>query len=376
MQAGRTAPWLKWLDRLGINALFRHLNRRRPLILWYHGICADDFTLLRGYDVRQLPVGLFRRQLEHLCDHGYRFVSQDELMDALESGRSTKRLVTLSIDDGLRNVITRGYPLMREFGAKGTLYVVPDLVDSGEILWTDRVETVVRRAPRGEFRFELRGEILSYMLDDEASNRSAMRSIKRRLRSLPDRERRRHLEQFPPVTSEDAPAEFDLAGWEELRRLDPAVLALGNHTSSHPDCARLEEDGEILHEIWHAGLEIEKRVGYPVRHFCYPAGSHDDRVVSKVRDYGYRSAVTTREGFADAADDPLLLRRIEAEDEWYRFLATSSGAFGFITGLKASLTGGKRRVERAPLPEPTPLSIAAPTPSGGGELETPGAARD
>ncbi len=373
MQAGRPVHWLKWLDRLGINALFRFLNRGRPLILWYHGICADEFTLLRGYDVRQLPVSLFRRQLEHLRDHGYRFVSQDELMGLLESGRSTAGVVTLSIDDGLRNVITRGYPLMKEFGARGTFYVVPDLVDRGEMLWTDLVETVVRCAPRGEYRFEFRGESMRFDLSDEASNRRVMRAIKRRLRSLPDRERRRHMEQFRAPAPEEIPDEFTLASWEELRDLDPAVLTLGNHTASHPDCARLDGEEAFDREIWQAGLDIEEKVGYPVRHFCYPAGSYDDRVLSALRSFGYHSAVTTDEGYADATTDPLLLRRIEAEDEWYLFLATSSGAYAFFTGLKAWLLGRRRRkADRASAPVP----VATIASSGGGELESPGAARD
>ncbi len=356
MDSCEPTPWLKWIDRLGINAIFRLINRRRPLVLWCHGICDDSFSMLRGYDVRQLPVSLFERKLKHFRRCGYRFVSQDELMDSIATGRPAAKLVTLTFDDGLRNVVKRAYPLMHKYGAKGTFYVVSGLVGKGEILWTDFVETAVRNAPAGDFLFRYRETDINYTIDDEASRRRTMKAIKHLLRSLPDSQRRRHMEPLRSIKLKDIPAEFAMADWGELRGLDPSVLALGNHTMTHPNCARLETEADLEREIYQAGLDISEKIGYPVRHFCYPAGSYNERVLAKLRETGLRSAVTTLPGFVSPTDDPLLMRRIEAEDEWYLFLATTSGAYTFFTRLKARLMAMRR--ERLPLPKPEPVSAA------------------
>jgi peptidoglycan/xylan/chitin deacetylase (PgdA/CDA1 family) len=284
-------------------------------------------------------------------------------MASLGKGRPGAKLATLSIDDGLRNVVTRAYPLMRKYGARGTFYVVPDLVGKGEMLWTDFVETVVRNAPVGDFLFRYRETDIRYTLDDEASRRRAMKAIKRLLRSLPDSKRKEHMAQFRSIELADVPEDFALADWEELRGLDPSVLALGNHTATHPNCARLETEAELEREISQAGLDIAEKVGYPVRHFCYPAGSYNESVLAKLREQGYHSGVTTLAGFGSPTDDPLLLRRVEAEDEWYLFLATTSGAYPFFTQLKSRLKA--LAGERRPFPAPKPVAAAGDLPGGG-----------
>ena len=50
-----------FLDIFGINALFRFINRNEVIILWYHGVCDDDFTLLKGFDERHISKALFKR---------------------------------------------------------------------------------------------------------------------------------------------------------------------------------------------------------------------------------------------------------------------------------------------------------------------------
>ena len=66
-------------------------------------------------------------------------------------------------------------------------------------------------------------------------------------------------------------------------------------------------------------------------------GPIDERVLAKTAEHGYRSAVSTDVGFADASPDVFRLKRVEAEVDWLLFKATSSGAFAFFSGLKARL---------------------------------------
>ena len=91
----------------GINAFFRFLNRKKAIILWYHGVCDDDFQLLKGYDERHLKKSKFQMQLRYLKRKGYIFVTMSELVNALTMKKDVRKYVVLTFDDGFSNVIKK-----------------------------------------------------------------------------------------------------------------------------------------------------------------------------------------------------------------------------------------------------------------------------
>ena len=153
--------WL--LDIFGINALYRLINRNKAIILWYHGICNEEFTLTN----RHLPKSLFHKHLSYLIRKGYNFVNMSELLAILSGGNKIEKIVVLTFDDGFKNIIDNAYPVMQEFGAKGCFYLVSDLVGTDQLLWTDYVETVIRNQHQGGFRFIYKGEEINYDLRNE-----------------------------------------------------------------------------------------------------------------------------------------------------------------------------------------------------------------
>jgi peptidoglycan/xylan/chitin deacetylase (PgdA/CDA1 family) len=346
LRRGRGNPWVPSIDihrnrrhrsmgllryavlgLFGFNALFRFLNRNSILIIMYHGICDDEFSLLEGYDDRQLPRSAFHKQLRYLKRKGYRFINMSELAEALSSGESLRKAVVLTFDDGFRNIITHAYPLLQELKAKGCYYLVSDLIGTEQIQWTDYVETAVRNASPGVFEFQLEGKTQSYRLDTKASYETTMTDVKLCLRQLGDAERREHLEQFGDV--EDIPEEFLLASWEQIRDMDRNVLEVGCHTRTHPNCVKLSDE-ELVDEVDGSKGRIEEQVGYPVLHFCYPAGTYDDRVVKRVEDAGCVSAVTVDLGLNEpneSAEEPFRLKRVYATRDFAWFKAVTSGSY-------------------------------------------------
>ena len=141
-------------DISGINALCRIVNRNKAVILWYHGICDEDFTLTK----RHIPKSVFRKQLSYLKRKGYVFVSMSELLAFIKNKKKIGKSVVLTFDDGFRNIVENAYPIMKEFGAKGCFYLVSELIGKSELLWTDHVEIVVtpKNAPRQLIAFKHR----------------------------------------------------------------------------------------------------------------------------------------------------------------------------------------------------------------------------
>jgi peptidoglycan/xylan/chitin deacetylase (PgdA/CDA1 family) len=127
------------------------------------------------------------------------------------------------------------------------------------------------------------------------------------MKSLP-LEQRHHAEQsirdatmdFQPTNQERTA--YDLLGWDDLRRLDPALITIGSHTVSHPILSTLD-DAQINHELIRSRAWLEDALGgRTVDLFCYPNGSQDARVRSLAAQT-YRAAVSTEEGHADSEVD-------------------------------------------------------------------------
>lgn len=118
-----------------------------------------------------------------------------------------------------------------------------------------------------------------------------------------------------------------VAGWEEIRQLAAAGVAIGSHTRHH---RRLTELGAAEREVELVGslAELREQVPGAAAVIAYPNGDHDDAVCAAAAAAGYEAAFTTEKGRNDAATDPYRLRRVSVH-----------GADGALAVLWKVLTG-------------------------------------
>jgi peptidoglycan/xylan/chitin deacetylase (PgdA/CDA1 family) len=326
---------LIFVDICGVNNIFRFLNKNKIVILWYHGICDDAFRLLSGYDERHIQVSKFKKQIIFLKKKGYSFITMSELVNNFNNKKKVKKTVVLTFDDGYRNVVTNAYPIMKEFDGKGCFYLVTGLIESNKFLWTDYIETVIRNSPIGKFEFIFKEKKISYTLDLKKSYNWAIQDIKNKLRTLPDNERIKYLKQFTLKKAENFPKEFQLANWNEIQSLDNRILEIGSHSKNHPNLTHLSSLEEFEEEINNSKIEIEKKVNYKINHFCYPAGDYNANIIQKVKDSGYKSALSIIHGFNDETTDLYKLKRIEVPENFLEFKSLISGSFFVMKQIKA-----------------------------------------
>jgi peptidoglycan/xylan/chitin deacetylase (PgdA/CDA1 family) len=106
----------------------------------------------------------------------------------------------------------------------------------------------------------------------------------------------------------DGRATPPLMSAERVRQLRGEGVDFGSHSASHAKLATLETPA-IHAEVTRSKALLEDVLGEPVKHFCYPFGSHDRRAVDAVAEAGYASATTCVRAPASRADDPLTLPR-------------------------------------------------------------------
>jgi len=330
------------VDLAGVNAMFRLINRTNAVILTYHGVCAEDFTQRKEYNGRHIPVRIFRQHLSALRRSGFTFATLSDLVCRIKCGQSIDRVAVLTFDDGFRNVVRNAYPVMKEFGAKGCFFVVSNFIGSRTLLWTDFVETYLRAREPEPLMLVVGGKSIRYHLNSHTALNFAIEDLKHRLRNIPNEERIRWMEESGMSSNrfvDRAPEEFSPADWQDLQSLDRSVLEIGSHTRNHPNCDTIQSADELEAEIAGSKIEIERRIGRKIEHFCYPAGAFNPAVIETVRRAGFQSAVTTIEGFTTPRADLFTLQRIFGDSDLTRFKATVSGSLPWIQRSAQYLRG-------------------------------------
>jgi peptidoglycan/xylan/chitin deacetylase (PgdA/CDA1 family) len=108
-----------------------------------------------------------------------------------------------------------------------------------------------------------------------------------------------------------------ILNWEQVQEMRLHGVAFGAHTMTHPVVSRLEA-GRLSEELMASKKLLESRLGEPVDDFAFPFGKAEDignAAQSYLAQCGYRSAVSTVEGYNLPDADLFGLRRMQIGDE-------------------------------------------------------------
>ena len=258
---------------------------------------------LHGVGMARYPADAFRAQLRFLT-RLFRIVPLDGVLEPGSVGGRRRPKMALTFDDGLRNNFTVAYPVLCEFGVPATFFVCPGLVESRRWIWNFDC-----RARLARMSCEQRQAYAAELEVDSPE----IESIIARLKYLPHAERVAGAERLARLAPDLVPTEaerleYDLMSWEELKALDPSIVTIGGHSTHHEILTRLDPE-HLEREVAECKVLLERQLGRPIRHFCYPDGAHDARVVDCVGRH-FETAVTTRKGYVARRPARLELPRI------------------------------------------------------------------
>lgn len=262
-------------------------------------------------------------------------------------GTSLRPRAALTFDDGLRSNVVVAYPILRRLGLSATFFVCPGLIERQAWLWTH------------EMRCRL-GSLSEPALEAVAMHLGApgsLEGIVEWMKRLPIAARhgaeadiRAATPRFRPSAAQHA--DFDLASWDELRRLDPRIVAIGSHTMTHPILSSLPP-AETQNEVRESRAAIEREIGRPADVFCYPNGDFNEAALDAVRRC-YRAALTESERSLPHWD-PHRIPRVGEDRAGWRGLAGLVRKIWFPYTPTAPLSAAAVALVRAA--EPIPGSI-------------------
>lgn len=284
---------------------------QRALILCWHNVAPTQYFRSRGTDTTDG----FRRQmrlLKMVCTP----ISLSDAVCHLAEGRPLPpRAAVVTFDDGYRDNLQLGAPILAELQIPATFFLVPSYLSSREAPWWERLAWAVRFSRRtgsvqwGDFAVALPGTGPDATLD----------VLTEHLKLLDEPSRQRSvselIELFDPAGSEPPSPMMD---WEDARQLVQMGFDIGSHSYRHVILSN-EVAADQLEDLRVSRSLLAEGVGTPVDLLAYPNGRPDDfgaATVDSARRAGYRAAVTTIDGWNNLDTDPFLLHRFVIYPEW------------------------------------------------------------
>jgi peptidoglycan/xylan/chitin deacetylase (PgdA/CDA1 family) len=210
----------------------------RNAVLMYHCV-GSEYPDGSEFSRRE-----FREHLRYVTEN-FEIVQLSEVLKT----ETSQRKVAITFDGGYKNYYTEALPVMREFDAPSTVYIIPQRIgkenDKDTNMWIDWFD---------------------FMTENQIS---------------------------------------DLA--------NDSLVTIGNKTLTHSYMlTAIRKRKKLIEEVRGGKRSIEDRFGVDVDSFCYPSGSYDSDSVEVVRQT-HTTAVTTEPRFVRQGEDPILIPRFDAD---------------------------------------------------------------
>ncbi|WP_046868954.1 polysaccharide deacetylase family protein [Microvirga massiliensis] len=334
------------IEATGADHWLGPLTTGRGVILMFHRVRPWKARPFAPNQMLEISPEFLDLCLSTLKAMGFRLISLDDVPHAVRERAPNHPFAVLTFDDGYRDNLEFGLPVLRKHSAPWTIYVTSQFAEGTGRLWWLELEEAVATLP--EIRIcapagppiLLRSKTVREKLD-------AFTAIYGMMRRKPQAELEtllQPLREQAGTGGANAVWEHCLS-WDELRALgEDSSVTVGAHTLSHPVLAN-ESLNSSRREIAQSRLVIEQHLRRPVRHFAYPFG---DRSAVGPREFevtmaaGYSTAVTTRPGhiFSAHADHLHALPRVSINGLFQNEHALRS----LLTGTALFLSNGARRV--------------------------------
>jgi peptidoglycan/xylan/chitin deacetylase (PgdA/CDA1 family)/CelD/BcsL family acetyltransferase involved in cellulose biosynthesis len=278
------------------------------------------------------------------------------------------RAIALTFDDGYRDNLEVGAPVLERLGLPATFFLVPGILDGTVSPWWETVAWALRRTPRASVDFQ--GQTLA----------TRGRAARRTLEALTDRLKEHDqagrgravaelVERLEPHGEPDHRRLF--LDWEGARELLRRGFEVGAHSSDHAILAR-ESPAAQLTDLVESRRRLEAELDVTVDVLAYPNGSradYDAATVDAARRAGYSHGLTARSGWNSRATPLFEIRRVVLEPQ--RGFA-DIGAQRVGRKAAALTRSVVPRIGRLSAAQPTPNSTITGRPGRPGRVEVVG----
>lgn len=260
----------------------------------------------------------------HYLKNNFQVLSLSNAINLLTTNSPLdSNLLVITVDDGYQDYFTCAASVFLSAQIPVTIFLTSGFLDRECWLWVDQIRWLINHT--AEKRLELNlpgGRRRVFDLTSPEKQIITIQTIKQQIKDLAEDQRIEVIDRVTRLLDlrlpKQPPDDYAPLTWMQVRQLAACGVEFGAHTVSHPILSRIRNDAQLRHEICESRRRIEKEIGSPVVHFCYPNGRAGDigtRVIETVKACGFHSASTLIPGINRANDDLFLLKRIGVEPD-------------------------------------------------------------
>lgn len=109
-------------------------------VLSYHDFYVDDGTA-RDYDPFSMDIDIFREQMQYLKDNGYKTLTADEFYCwQKRECKIPRKSVVITFDDGYQSNYDLAFPIMKELGLNGIVFIIGKAAEDASINERDGIK--------------------------------------------------------------------------------------------------------------------------------------------------------------------------------------------------------------------------------------------
>ena len=306
-----------------LHHVLRFINRKKALIIMYHNLSDNNDINHKNICI---SVEEFERQIKYLKKY-YTFVSLQDLVQRLKNKREfLPYSVAITFDDGYKNNFLYAYPIIKKYKVPVTVFLTTGFIDSKRYLWVNELEYALSKTRKNKIQISYGTQKFNYVFSSENDKKDAYIEIKERLKEIDNTERRiclnKILTELDVMLNPEKSKNYLMLSLNEISEMRKNYVSYGNHTISHPILTMIQNDNELLEEIYGPHEFLKEKLGEEIESFCYPNGKFNLKIKDIVKQK-YEYAVTTTPGFVTIDTDPLELPRVGTKAKMLDFIWAS-----------------------------------------------------
>lgn len=283
----------------GFSSVINRLNSSKgTFILTYHKIKGQRFE----------------KHIKYLRKH-YEIIPLDKMVNSIKgSSEIPENSIVITFDDGYKSNYSEVFPVLKKHNIPATVYLTTDIIGTNEKFWWTKVR-------------ELR---------KLSKNKKSVSVPKNSyLKSIPEEEKRKIIKDLTEKLDYN-PKRREALNWEEVKEMhESGLVTFGAHTHTHPILTNVSLK-KAKEEIRKSKEKIESKLDIKVKHFAYPNGDFNNKIVELVKNEGFKSAVTSLWGFNNGATNLFKLKRVPVRSYWEKY-RLSSAIIGYRSKLRKLL---------------------------------------
>lgn len=287
---------------LGLNLLFRFINRKKIRILMYHLLVEAELPTKYW---TALTRDKFLWQMQYVNSH-YQPIPASAMLQGNNSATlQHSHRVVVTFDDGSESVYRLALPIAEKLSISISCFVVTRLTENFEVIWADEIYDVLTYGSLQSIDLTACG-LGIITITGTAHERSGIAlELIQRLKSLPDIVRRTALRAVRLARAEShktiLPAQ--LMTKESIAEMSRHELVeIGPHSNTHPILSQLDAT-EQLQEIEECISLLRRWNVKWIPLFAYPNGGaadFDARTIDILKSKGIQAALTTEDSHFDS----------------------------------------------------------------------------